>query len=263
MVGVRSPTVAGQFYPASRNELARTVRDCLAAAQELMPAGRLKAVIVPHAGYEYSGPIAGTAYAQVARLRGRIERVVLIGPAHRSDFSGLATTTADAFATPLGNVPIDREAVDALGRLPHVCQLERPHAGEHSLEVQLPFLQVALGDFRLVPLLVGEATTQQVAEALELLWGGDETLLVVSSDLSHGLDHDTALRQDRATSRLLEQLDYEALSADLACGYQAIRGLLYCAGQRGLHLTTLDLRNSGDTAGSRDYVVGYGAYAVA
>jgi AmmeMemoRadiSam system protein B len=222
-----------------------------------------KAVIVPHAGYVYSGEIAASAYAQVGTLRGEVTRVVLIGPAHRVPLRGLAASGADAFRTPLGDVPLDRETVDRVLELPQVELLEAAHAEEHSLEVQLPFLQVVLDDFSLVPLVAGEATPEEVAEVLEALWGGPETLIVISSDLSHYRDYETARSLDSATTAAIESLAPEGLGGESACGRVPIRGLLVAARQHGLRARTLDLRNSGDTAGPRDGVVGYGAYAFA
>jgi len=224
--------------------------------QPLVP----KALIVPHAGYVFSGPVAASAYIRLAALRERVRRVVLFGPAHRVAFRGIAVSSADAFETPLGRVEIDREAVSEALALPHVHILDRAHTEEHSLEVQLPFLQTVLGEFRLVPLLVGDATPQEVESVIETLWGGDETFLLVSSDLSHYLSYEAARRVDRETTRAIEQLDPEEIGYDQACGRVPVQGLLLAARRRGLRVTTLDLRNSGDTAGPRDTVVGYGAY---
>ena len=219
-----------------------------------------KAVIVPHAGYVYSGPVAAAAYALLAPARGVITRVVLLGPAHRVGFSGLALSSADHFATPLGRVPVDRAAVEQLSGLPQVQVLDAAHAHEHSLEVQLPFLQEVLCDFTVVPLVVGDAEPEEVGAVLDRLWGGPETLIVVSSDLSHYHDYETARRLDRATSQAVEALASEAIGHDQACGRNPIIGLLHVARKKGLTARTVDLRNSGDTAGARDRVVGYGAY---
>jgi hypothetical protein len=216
---------------------------------------------VPHAGYVYSGPVAASAYALLAPLRGRVRRVVLLGPAHRVWLRGLAAPVADAFATPLGVVPIDANALALLADLPQVLRSEQAHAQEHSLEVQLPFLQAALGEFELVPLVVGDASAEEVAQVLERLWFGNETLLVISSDLSHYLDYESARRMDASTCAAIEQLRGEALHEESACGRVPVRGLLLAARRRGLAPRTLDLRNSGDTAGDRRRVVGYGAWA--
>lgn len=258
---IRPPAVAGQFYPEQAAALAAAVdgyvRD---AGPPRDPAP--KALIAPHAGYVYSGPVAGSAYAPLASLRGRIERVVLLGPAHRVALRGLAAPAASAFATPLGELRLDRDSLERVLALPQVVASDAPHALEHSLEVQLPFLQELLGDFALVPLVVGDATPQEVAAVLDLLWGGDETLVVVSSDLSHYHDYATARRMDSETSRAIEALQPEAIGFDQACGRIPVQGLLLAARARGLRARAVDVRNSGDTAGPRDAVVGYGAYVV-
>ena len=263
-IRLRQPAVAGTFYPADPGELDVAVRGYLERAHVGEPnAAPPKAVIAPHAGYVYSGPVAASAYVEVARLRGVIERVALLGPCHRVPVLGLAASAADAFVTPLGEVPVDRDSVDRLLRLPQVEVLEAAHAGEHSLEVHLPFLQCVLDRFHLVPLVVGDATASEVDEVLEELWGGPETLIVVSSDLSHYYDYPTARRLDAETSRAIENLRPEDLGDDSACGRAPASGLLVAARRHGLHVRTVDLRNSGDTAGSRDRVVGYGSYVFA
>jgi len=258
MKRVRQPAVAGMFYPADPRELRQMIREFLAQAQpsEEVP----KAIIAPHAGYIYSGPIAATAYAQLLPVRERIERVVLLGPSHRVPFHGLAISEADSFLTPLGEVPLDRPALQGLSDLPQVVSLEAAHANEHSLEVQLPFLQTVLDDFRLVPLVVGEASPAEVAEVLQRLWGGPETLIVISSDLSHYHDYLTAQQLDRATSEAIVTLHPEAIGYEDACGRVPVTGLLDLARRKGLEGELLDLRNSGDTAGDKRQVVGYGAY---
>ncbi len=260
---LRPPAVAGLFYPGEARALRAAVEEHLAQASAAAPREPLKALVVPHAGYVYSGPVAASAYALLASLRDRIRRVVLLGPSHRVGFEGLAASSADAFETPLGRVEIDADAVERALSLPQVRRLDAAHAQEHSLEVQLPFLQRVLSDFRLVPLVVGDATPAEVAEVIETLWGGAETLLVVSSDLSHYLPYEQARALDRATTQAIENLDPEAIGEDQACGRLPVQGLLLAARRHGLHARTLDLRSSGDTAGSRDAVVGYGAYAFA
>jgi hypothetical protein len=258
MANVRNPAVAGLFYPGDPRELHAMVADFLGAvhATGTVP----KAIIVPHAGYIYSGPIAASAYARIQPARGRITRVVLLGPAHRVGFHGLALSSADCFQTPLGRITVDQEAVKKISGLPQVQVMDAAHMQEHSLEVHLPFLQEVLGEFSLVPLVVGDAEPSEVAEVLEALWGGPETLIVISSDLSHYHDYKTAQRLDRATSQAIEQLRLEDIQYDHACGRNPVSGLLQVARQRGLKAKTVDLRNSGDTAGSHDRVVGYGAY---
>jgi len=257
---VRRPAVAGSFYPADRSTLATAVDRYVAAGRERLGdhVAAPKALIVPHAGYVYSGPIAGTAYAACGA---GIERVVLLGPAHRTYVDGLAASSADAFATPLGDVALDGGARAHALRRPQVGIGDAAHAGEHSLEVQLPFLQRILSHFTVLPLAVGDASHGAVAEVLDDLWGGEETLVLISSDLSHYYDYDTACRLDAATARAIETLSPEALGPDSACGRIPVGGLLLAAQRHGLRAQLLDLRNSGDTAGSRDEVVGYGAFA--
>lgn len=258
MPTVRSPAVAGTFYPADARELHTMVSAYLDAAEA--SGHPPKAIIAPHAGYVYSGPVAATAYAHLANARNTIKRVVLLGPAHRVDFDGLAVSGADAFATPLGTIPVDKPAIAKILALPQVQVLDEAHALEHSLEVHLPFLQEVLDDFTLVPLAVGEATPEETGEVLETLWGGPETLIVISSDLSHYHDYETAKQLDRATSHAIETLRPQDIHYEHACGRNPVNGLLYAARKHGLRARTVDLRNSGDTAGPRDQVVGYGAY---
>ena len=259
MTRIRQPAVAGMFYPADASELQETIRGFMQAShRQAGPAP--KAIIVPHAGYIYSGPVAASAYAQVEPLRDIIHRVILLGPAHRVPLIGLAATSDDFFHTPLGDVAIDQEAVDSIMDLPQVRRFDVAHTMEHSLEVHLPFLQTVLSSFKLVPLVVGETSAHEVAEILERFWGQDDTLIVISSDLSHYHDYPTAQKLDRRTSKAIEELDYEHIDYEDACGRNPVNGLLYLAKQKHLHIKTLDLRNSGDTAGPHDQVVGYGAY---
>lgn len=261
----RPAAVAGRFYPDDPARLTAVVDRYLAQARRsgAGAADPPKAVIAPHAGYPYSGPVAATAYASLRAERAAVERVVLLGPAHWWSERGLALPAATAFQTPLGLVPVDAGAVERLRRFDFVCVSDEAHEREHGLEVQLPFLQRALPrPFALVPLLVGMATAGQVEAVLDELWGGPETLVVVSSDLSHYHDYDTAKRLDRATSDAIEGLQPEAVAEHGACGRLPIQGLLRAAARRGLMATTVDLRSSGDTAGGRDRVVGYGAYVL-
>ncbi|MCU7923260.1 MAG: AmmeMemoRadiSam system protein B [Candidatus Thiodiazotropha sp. (ex Dulcina madagascariensis)] len=259
MVTIRKPAVSDLFYPADPDRLRRMVSGYLdSVAPEGVPP---KALIAPHAGYIYSGPIAASVYARLVSTRHQIDRVVLLGPSHRVPFYGLAVSEADCFRTPLGDIPLDRQAVQALEDLPQVIRLEAAHVNEHSLEVQLPFLQLVLSEFELIPLVVGDATGEEVAEVLARVWGGAETLIVISSDLSHYHDYLTAQRMDQATSEAIITLHPEALGFDDACGRIPVQGLLLEAKRLGLQGDLVDLRNSGDTAGSKDQVVGYGAYA--
>lgn len=258
---IRPPAVAGMFYPREVAALRRDLHEMLAAAHVPASAPVPKALIVPHAGYVYSGLVAAEAFARLAPARAAISRVVLIGPAHRVAFAGLAVSAAEAFDTPLGRIPIDQEAVARISTLPGVGQLDAAHAQEHSLEVQLPFLQTVLDHFALVPLVAGNVAPETVARVLDTLWGGPETLIVISSDLSHYLDYASAQRMDGATRTAIERLDAQPIGFDQACGRIGVAGLLAVARRRGLSVETVDLRNSGDTAGPRDRVVGYGAWA--
>lgn len=260
LLNVKPPAVAGMFYPADAGALRREVRAFLAAARPAGDAGRPKALIAPHAGYRYSGPVAASGYARLAGAN--VRRVVLLGPAHRVPVRGLAVSGAAAFATPLGQVRVDTAAVQAALRFPQVQRLDAAFAQEHSLEVHLPFLLEVLPEFELLPMLVGEAGADEVAEVLEAFWGGPETAIVVSSDLSHYHDYETAQRLDTATCRAIEALDGGAIGHHDACGRHAVIGLLAMAKRHGLQATTVDLRNSGDTSGPRDRVVGYGSWVL-
>jgi hypothetical protein len=250
------------FYPAAPLALAADVRAHLsgAVAPPSETAAAPKALIAPHAGYIYSGPIAASAYARLAAGRETIRCVVLLGPTHRVPVRGLALPSVRAFATPLGFVNVDREAAAAVLTLPQVCESDAAHAFEHSLEVQLPFLQAVLGDFGIVPFAVGDATPAEVAEVIELLWGGPETLFVVSSDLSHYRRYADAREIDRATGDAILALS-PTLDHEQACGATPINGLLLAARRHGLQPELLDLRNSGDTAGDKSRVVGYASFA--
>ena len=222
---------------------------------------RPKAIIVPHAGFIYSGPIAASAYALLEQGRDSIRRVILAGPAHRVYVPGVAVSSASAFDSPLGSVPVDRETVERLKALPFVQVSDAAHALEHSLEVHLPFLQSVLGAFSLVPLVVGDADPEEMARVFEAVWGDEETLIVVSSDLSHYLPYESARRRDRRTVESILALEAR-IDPEEACGAMPINGLLTLARRRGLSIELLDLRNSGDTAGDRSRVVGYAAFAL-
>jgi AmmeMemoRadiSam system protein B len=265
MTSLRQANVAGSFYPANPAQLRADIDACYRQrAQAEGPEradGRIKALIVPHAGLIYSGPIAASAYASIAHQAADIRRVVLLGPSHRLPFHGLALCAADGYETPLGVVPIARAACDELLRFAQVQALDTAFDGEHCLEVQLPFLQQLLSNFELIPLLVGTASAAEVAEVLESLWGGDETLILISSDLSHFLDDQSARALDARTAAAILRLQPEAIGSDQACGRYPMAGLLQLAKARGLKAEQLDLRNSSETAGPRDRVVGYGAYA--
>jgi AmmeMemoRadiSam system protein B len=261
---LRAPAVAGTFYVDDPAALRRAVDRLLAAATAAAPrnVGLPKALIAPHAGYLYSGSVAARAFQRLAGAGGQITRVVVIGPSHHVAFRGIAAPSAAAFRTPLGDVVVDRDALDGLAG---VVVADAPHAREHAIEVELPFLQRLLpgGGFALVPLVVGEATDGEVAGALEPFVEDPKALVVVSSDLSHFLDHATAVRRDSATAAAIERLEGAALGPEDACGFRPIRGWLALARRHGLAVERLDLKTSGDTAGNRDRVVGYGAWAFA
>ena len=255
---VRRPAVSGSFYPEDPSALRHLISKFLASAKSVSTVP--KAIIAPHAGYIYSGPVAASAYVSLKNPRSPIQRVVLVGPSHRVGFEGLALSSATFYSTPLGDIPIDLYGQESILDLPFVQVNDQAHAQEHSLEVHLPFLQEVLGTFSLIPVVAGSAPAEQVAELLNRLWGGAETLIVVSSDLSHYHDYSTARKIDSATSQAIETLAWQQLDYESACGRVPVSGLLYAAEKRGMYVETVDLRNSGDTAGSRERVVGYGAY---
>lgn len=262
MIRVRRPSVAATFYPASAVELESVVTLLLAGVTPRR--GRMpKAIVAPHAGYSYSGAVAASAYARVRQGRGRIERVVVVGPAHYMPLDGLATASFDSFTTPLGELSVDAGAVAAAEGLACCARCDTAHVVEHSVEVHLPFLIATLGKPVIVPIVVGTADDEDVARVLDALWGGEETLIVVSSDLSHDLPYEAAHARDAETTRAIEALDPSGIDDASACGGAAIRGLLRVARARGLGGEALDVRSSGDTAGERESVVGYGAYAFA
>jgi AmmeMemoRadiSam system protein B len=256
----RPPAVAGLFYPGEPAGLGRTVDDLLkhARAQDATPVP--KALIAPHAGYVYSGPIAANAYRLLAPARDCVTRVVLLGPTHRVAVRGLAIPAVRRFATPLGTVELDTAAIESLRRMPQVVVSDEAHALEHSLEVHLPFLQKVLARFTLVPLAVGHASAEDVAAVLDALWGGAETLIVVSSDLSHYLTYAHAQSVDRETCNAILELRTD-IDHEQACGATPVSGLTLTARRKGLTPELIDLRNSGDTAGDKSRVVGYASFA--
>ncbi|MBT8447380.1 MAG: AmmeMemoRadiSam system protein B [Gammaproteobacteria bacterium] len=257
---VRDPAVAGMFYPEASNVLRHDVQALLSAATGAAGAPP-RALIVPHAGYVYSGATAAAAYHRLAPLRDTIRRVALFGPAHRVYVEGMAVPAADAFQTPLGEVPLDRPALARLATMPGVAVSDLAHRDEHSLEVHLPFLQSVLSEFSLVPVVVGRCSREQVAAAMEAVWNDPATLLVVSSDLSHYHSYDEARAIDRATCERICDRSV-TLRVEEACGGAVINGLFSTELGRTLDIELIDLRNSGDTAGDKDRVVGYGAFAL-
>ena len=267
---VREPAVAGTFYPDDPLVLQQQVEHFLMSAKaettntDIIP----KALIVPHAGYVYSGSIAASAYQLLAPLAHKLSNVILLGPSHHVPLKGLAAPTSSFFRTPLGNIPIDRNSIDILVKQSLVMEDNLPHQFEHSLEVQLPFLQTVLNEFSVLPLVVGDASSDQVTEVLRCVWGNlqtkdDETLIVVSSDLSHYHSYQEAQHIDRHTTAMIDALDGH-ITGSQACGCTAINGLLKLANNEGMSVETLDLRTSGDVPeiGNKDRVVGYGSYAI-
>lgn len=256
---VRPNAVAGLFYPADATKLSKQIAANVATSQtkqRFTP----KALIVPHAGYIYSGAVAASAYQHLHPFKTTLKRIVLIGPSHRVPFEGLAISTTDWFETPMGLIAVDRQAESQIISINGVQALEQAHAREHSLEVQLPFLQYLLDDFKIVPIIAGQASPELIVKVLDTLEGGPETLIVISSDLSHYLDYDSARETDLETSQAIINMNNCIIDGYHACGSVAINGLLLYARQHQLHGHILDLRNSGDTTGKRDSVVGYGAY---
>lgn len=256
---VRKAAVAGRFYPNDSCELKAVVCELLAKAKKnpVTP----KALIVPHAGYVYSGPIAASAFIQWQEQAATIRRVVLLGPSHHEALQGLALSSADFFATPLGQIPVDHASDKTLLDLPFVAINDQAHHHEHSLEVQLPFLKSVLGNVPIIPLVVGLSDEDLVAHVLKILWGGPETVIVISTDLTHYLNYDQAKKIDTLTAAQIITMQTEQIQDDQACGAYPLRGFLREAERRHLAIQTLDLRNSGDTAGDKKRVVGYGAWS--
>ncbi|OED47221.1 AmmeMemoRadiSam system protein B [Endozoicomonas sp. (ex Bugula neritina AB1)] len=256
---IRQPAVAGMFYPDSASALNSFITDMLddSPARDLSP----KVLVVPHAGYIYSGSIAASAYRLLEGMKNTIRRVVLLGPAHRAPLEGMAVPDCDAFSTPLGDIPLDTQAMNNLLQLRQVHKSDIPHNMEHSLEVQCPFLQMSLNDFQLIPIVVGDATPLAVAEVLDSLWGDEETLIIISTDLSHFHNYEEATYRDNLTVKAIEQLSSN-LTGGQACGCHPLNGMMKVAQRRGMEVITLDVRNSGDTAGDKNRVVGYGSFVI-
>jgi len=258
MAGTRPPCVAGMFYSDNERKLGQEIDRYLKNSEktDMRPA----ALIAPHAGYMYSGPVAGSAFAPLLSLADKIDRILLLGPSHRVAFRGLAVPRWEAFATPLGSIPVDLEAVEEIAELPQVQYSDEAHRSEHSLEVELPFLQYMLPEFKLIPIVTGQAPKEDVSETITKAIKDDCIMIIVSSDLSHYHDYRTAQKMDERTSRSIEELEPDNILHEHACGQTAINGLLHYARKNNLKAKTIDLRNSGDTAGSKDRVVGYGAF---
>lgn len=257
-MNIQSSVVAGMFYPADPDELTDLLQTFFAQIPKeytKIP----KAIIAPHAGYIYSGLTAAFAFACLKNLQQKLKRVIVIAPSHRHPFHGIAISSADFFQTPLGKISVDRETLKKLAKFPQVLELDIAFASEHALEVELPFLQTQLQDFQLIPLLAGDASADEVCKVLENLWEDKSTLIVASSDLSHYHPYNVAQKLDLKTIHKMLALDYENLHGEEACGYIGVRGLLKMAKNNHWHAHLIDLRNSGDTAGDKNQVVGYGA----
>lgn len=260
---VRPAAVAGTFYPDDAHDLRLVVQHCIDRAVPAQPDAPVpKALVVPHAGLVYSGPIAASAYLRLSPVHTSIRRVVLLGPSHRVRLRGLALSSAEGWSTPLGIVPLDMSAAAILADLDYVSTDDHAHGPEHSLEVQLPFLQSLLDDFELIPIVVGAASPDEVATVIERLWGGPETVVLVSTDLSHYHPYDEAVELDARTAAAIVARTGDRIGDLDACGCRPLRGLLHTASDRDLTIEQLDLRNSGDTAGDKNRVVGYGAFAL-
>ncbi len=259
-LSVRQPAVAGLFYDRDPVQLGSVVDELLSGVTAT-GGPRPKVLIVPHAGYVYSGATAASAYLRLAPWRNDIRRVVLLGPAHRVYLEQVALPGCDSYASPLGEVPIDVELAAIATELPGVCVSEQAHREEHSLEVQLPFLQRLLGDFSLLPMVVGHCPPGQVAAIIDALWGGPETLIVVSTDLSHFHSYEQAERLDRLTCERLLAHD-QSLNGEDACGANALNGLMTSEHGRQLEVELVHRCNSGDSTGDHSRVVGYGAFAL-
>lgn len=258
MVNVHQAAVAGYFYPSDPALLKKTVNDLLDKAPTYTPTP--KAIVVPHAGYMYSGPVAASSYASLRSKRKIIKKIVLLGPAHTLYFKGIAYDPADEFATPLGLVEQDKDLLKQITNLPFVYSLPQAHQTEHCLEVQLPFCQMLFDQFKILPLVVGETTPEEVAQVLQRIWGQEDTLIIISTDLTHYLPYEVASLEDKQTCVSIDTLNYEAISHDKACGYYPLCGFLHYARQHKVFGRLLDLRNSGDTSGNKDRVVGYAAF---
>jgi len=263
MSSIRKPAVAGTFYPSSPENLHQMVQGML-ADKPLGPGSSSlpRAIVVPHAGYVYSGEVAAQAYNYLRNNAGRFTHVAILGPSHQVALRGMALSSADYFQTPLGDVQVDQQICRQLAQLPHVSVDDQAHKFEHSLEVQLPFLQELLGPFKLVPIVVGETSPEDIYPVLELLSQADQVLIIISTDLSHYETYEQARIHDKKTSESIQELNYEAINYGDACGRNPLNGLLYFARKKNLHVVNVALQNSGDVAGDHDRVVGYGSYLI-
>ena len=255
---IRPAAIAGQFYPSEKSQLQAAIH---AAMDTVTVQQQSQAIIAPHAGYMYSGDIAASAYHTVLHLSPTVKKIVVLGPAHRVYVKGMALSSADVFSTPLGNIPLDQDWQTQLLTLPGVIEFDQTHEQEHSIEIHLPFLQSLFNDFILLPVVVGDVAPHLVSQFIESIWS-DDTLIVVSSDLSHFLSYEAACRMDQQTAQHIERFATDEIGPEQACGCRPLNGLLHFAEQHDLQVNTLDLRNSGDTQGNKDRVVGYGAFGL-
>lgn len=256
---IRKEAVAGTFYPEGTIEL-ETLITTLLHEKDLPDIPPPKAIIVPHAGYVFSGSIAASAYRKIKSFSSLIKKVVILGPSHRVSFNGIALSSDEQWATPLGNVEVDQETCCELKTIDFINYNDAAHKEEHSIEVQLPFLQKTLNDFTIIPLLSCQTSLKEAVYTLEKVWGDEETLIIISSDLSHFLNYDDCRKKDHETVNAIENFDYDKLKNDDACGLIPISALLAVAKQKKMKMETLDVRCSGDTAGRRDSVVGYASF---
>ncbi len=257
-MSIRQAAVAGQFYPADKIQL-QTQIDQLMATGKVQSGARPEALIVPHAGYVFSGRTAAQAYQSLISRRHEIKRVILFGPAHRVYLAGMALPSVDSFRTPLGDIPLDRENIARVATLPGVIESDEVHRLEHSLEVQLPFLQSILDDFLLIPVAVGDCDADTVASLLDSLWGGNDSLTIISTDLSHFHPYDVAEKIDASTCQKI--LDKSSnLTGKEACGARVLNGLMRSKHAQALDIELLACCNSGNTAGDKNRVVGYGSF---
>jgi len=257
-LNLRIPAHAGQYYPADAGFLEKVVDEYLTDGGTVSEIP--KAVIAPHAGFIHSGRIAGKAFAVWKAQEVRARRVVLIGPSHYYDFPGIALPDSTRFQTPLGEVQVDPAADDLKRKFRYVRVFEAAHYPEHALEVLLPFLQRAVPGAKIVPLITGRTEMSQVSAVIEEIWGGADTLLVISSDLSHNHPYEIAQKVDRQTARAIVEFDFSRLTADQACAYQAMRGFLKAAIRKEMRCSLLELRNSADASGDMSLVTGFGAF---
>ena len=252
--------VAGLFYPAEPKELREMIEVFISNAK--VAQNLTRAIIAPHAGYVYSGPIAGSAYRALYSSKETIKNVVIMSPSHNISFDGVATHSADSFSTPLGDLHVNKEIKETISNLPFVKELDNAFIREHALEVHLPFIQHTLPQAKIVPLIVGHTYPEEIQMLLETLWPDPTNAFVISSDLSHFLSYVQAQKIDSLTAKQIEKLLYKEIHHEQCCGFFPLRGLLKFAKEHGLKITALDLRNSADTAGDKGRVVGYGSFIV-